>query len=101
LYHLNAEEEPEHEDYPTPEEAPLLRKALMPRGVIHSWATDEESDEVDERYGPVGKQRIEDTGPLTKLRMETIDDETTTACADFIRRQNEADTPFFVWMNMT
>ncbi|PRC58061.1 arylsulfatase, partial [Mycobacterium sp. ITM-2017-0098] len=42
-----------------------------------------------------------DTGPLTKLRMETIDDETTTACADFIRRQNEADTPFFVWMNMT
>ena len=73
----------------------------MPRGVIHSWATDEDSGEVDERYGPVGKQRIEDTGPLTKKRMETIDDETTSACIDFIRRQHEAGTPFFVWMNMT
>ena len=101
LYHLNAEEEPEHADYPTEEEAPLLRKALLPRGVIHSWATDEDSGEVDDRYGPVGKQRIEDTGPLTKKRMETIDDETTGACIDFIRRQHEAGTPFFVWMNMT
>src|SRR6476660_9806185 len=101
LYHLNAEEEPEHEDYPTAEEAPLLRKALLPRGVIHSWATDTDSGEVDDRYGPVGKQRIEDTGPLTKKRMETIDDETTGACIDFIRRQHEAATPFFVWMNMT
>jgi arylsulfatase A-like enzyme len=101
LYHLNAEEEPEHEDYPTAEEAPLLRKALLPRGVIHSWATDEDSGDIDDRYGPVGNQRIEDTGPLTKKRMETIDDETTSACADFIRRQHEADTPFFVWMNMT
>jgi arylsulfatase len=101
LYHLNAEEEPENPDYPTEEEAPLLRRALLPRGVIHSWATDEDSGEVDERYGPVGKQRIEDTGPLTKKRMETIDDETTGACTEFIRRQHEAGTPFFVWMNMT
>src|SRR6187397_1658820 len=90
LYHLNAEEEPENPDYPTQEEAPLLRQALLPRGVIHSWATDEESGEVDERYGPVGKQRIEDTGPLTKKRMETVDDETTEACVDFIKRQHEA-----------
>ena len=66
LYHLNAEEEPENPDYPTEEEAPLLRRQLLPRGVIHSWATEEASDEVDERFGPVGKQRIEDTGPLTK-----------------------------------
>jgi arylsulfatase A-like enzyme len=101
LYHLNAEEEPENADYPTEEEAPLLRRALLPRGVIHSWATDEDSGETDERYGPVGKQRIEDTGPLTKKRMETIDDETTGACVDFIKRQHEAGTPFFVWMNMT
>jgi arylsulfatase A-like enzyme len=101
LYHLNAEEEPENADYPTEEEAPLLRKALLPRGVIHSWATDKDSGEVDDRYGPVGKQRIEDTGPLTKKRMETIDDDTTAACIDFIKRQHEADTPFFVWMNMT
>src|SRR5438132_107892 len=64
LYHLNAEEEPEDPDYPTEEEAPVLRAKLLPRGVIHSWATDEDTGEVDERYGPVGKQRIEDTGPL-------------------------------------
>ncbi|MCP3812051.1 sulfatase-like hydrolase/transferase, partial [Mycobacteriaceae bacterium Msp059] len=97
----NAEEEPEHPDYPTEEEAPNLRRKMLPRGVVHSWATEEESDEVDERFGPVGKQRIEDTGPLSKKRMETIDDETTSACIDFIRRQKEADVPFFVWMNTT
>ncbi|GAC1400245.1 MAG: hypothetical protein NVSMB60_13500 [Mycobacterium sp.] len=56
--------------------------------MIHSWAADEDMGEVDDRYGPVGKQRIGDTGPLTKKRMETIDDETTSACADFIRRQH-------------
>jgi arylsulfatase len=101
LYHLNAEEEPEHADYPTDEEAPILRKALLPRGVIHSWATDEDGGEADERYGPAGKQRIEDTGPLTRKRMETVDDEFAAACIDFIKRQHSADTPFFVWMNTT
>jgi arylsulfatase len=94
LYHLNAEEEPELPDYPTPEEAPVMRNAFLPRGVIHSWATDVDSDEMHERWGRVGKQRIEDTGPLTKQRMETIDDETTTACIDFIKRQADANTPF-------
>jgi Sulfatase len=54
LYHLNAEEEPEHPDYPTEKEAPRLRKAFLPRGVIHSWATEEDTGEVDERFGPVG-----------------------------------------------
>ncbi|TFV60906.1 arylsulfatase [Mycobacterium sp. PS03-16] len=101
LYHLNAEEEPELPDYPTADEAPIMRNAFLPRGVIHSWATDEDNDELHERWGPVGRQRIEDTGPLTKKRMETIDDETTGACLDFIRRQVETKTPFFVWMNMT
>ena len=101
LYHLNAEEEPENPDYPTEEEAPLLRRQLLPRGVIRSWATAEASGEVDERFGPLGRQRIEDTGPLTRKRMETIDDETTGACIDFIQRQAGSDTPFFVWMNMT
>jgi len=101
LYHLNAEEEPEHPDYPTAEEAPRLRAAMLPRGVVHSWATEEDSGEIDERFGPVGRQRIEDTGPLTKKRMETIDDETTGACIDFIKRQVDSDTPFFVWMNTT
>jgi arylsulfatase len=101
LYHLNAEEEPENPDYPTEEEAPLLRRRLLPRGVIRSWSTEEASDEVDERFGPVGRQRIEDTGPLTRKRMETIDDETTEACVDFIKRHTDSATPFFAWMNMT
>ena len=69
--------------------------------MIHSSATEKDSGEVDERFGPVGMQRIEDTGPLTKKRMETIDDETTAACIDFIRCQHDAGTPFFVWMNLT
>ncbi|HEU4997666.1 MAG TPA: arylsulfatase [Lapillicoccus sp.] len=101
LYHLNAEEDPESPNWPSPEEFPKFNEIFRPRGVIHSWATEEEDDTVDERYGPVGKQRIEDTGPLTKKRMETIDDDTTSACLEFIRRQHEADTPFFVWMNTT
>ena len=86
LYHLNAEEEPEHEDYP---KNPEFRKKFGPRGVIHSWAQ------------PGGKQKIEDTGPLTRKRMETIDDETVEAAIDFIERQNAAGTPFFVWWNGT
>ena len=102
LYHLNVEEEPELPDYPKKEQFPVLAEMQRPRGVIHSWATDEVSDEPDDpKYGPIGKQRIEDTGPLTKKRMETIDDDTTDACVDFIRRQVDADTPFFVWMNTT
>ena len=76
-------------------------RRVLPRGVIHSWATEEESKDVDERYGPVGKQKIEDTGLLTAKRMENIDDETTAAAIDFIKRQHEAETPFFVWMNTT
>ncbi|AXN46353.1 Arylsulfatase precursor [Mycobacterium marinum] len=102
LYHLNAEEEPELPDYPKSDRFPVLAELNRPRGVLRCWATDEVSDEPDDpKYGPVGRQRIEDTGPLTKKRMETIDDETTDACLDFMKRQVEADTPFFVWMNMT
>lgn len=89
LYHLNAEEEPEQVDYPTEEEFPGFKKRFGPRGVIHSWA--EEG----------GTQRVEDTGPLTKKRMETCDEEFRDAAIDFIRRQAEADTPFFVWFNTT
>lgn len=102
LYHLNAEEEPENPDYPDREMFPRMYEAARPRGVLRCWATDEVSDEPDHpRWGPVGKQRIEDTGPLTRERMKTIDDETTAACIDFIRRKAHDDTPFFVWMNMT
>jgi arylsulfatase A-like enzyme len=69
--------------------------------VIHSWATDTDTGEVDPRFGPHGKQRIEDTGPLTKKRMETIDDDITAAGIDFIKRQHTANAPFFAWINMT
>ena len=86
LYHLNAEEEPENVDYP---KDPAFRKQFGPRGVIHSWAL------------PDGGQKIEDTGPLTIKRMETIDDETTAAAIDFLGRQVKSSKPFFVWMNTT
>jgi arylsulfatase len=82
LYHLNAEEEPEQRTYPRD---PEFRKRFGPRGVIKASAD--------------GK--IEDTGPLTKKRMETIDDETSAAAMDFMDRQVKADKPFFCWFNST
>jgi arylsulfatase len=101
LYHLNAEEEPESPNWPSPEEFPGFNEQFRPRGVIHSFATDEDDPTEDGRYGRVGKQRIEDTGPLTRKRMETIDDEVVDRAATFIRQQHEAGTPFFVWVNTT
>jgi arylsulfatase A-like enzyme len=89
LYHLNAEEEPELADYPRPEDLPNFRERFGPRGVIHSWADDD------------GTQRIEDTGPLTKKRMETVDDEFLAAASGFIRDKAAAEQPFFVWFNAT
>ena len=82
LYHLNAEEEPENADYPQSAE---FKKQFGPRGVIHSFADG----------------RIEDTGPLTKKRMETIDEEVTERALDFMDRAHAADTPFFLWYNTT
>jgi arylsulfatase A-like enzyme len=101
LYHLNAEEEPELPNWPPAGDFPHFRERFGPRGVIHSWATEEDDPTEEGRFGRVGKQRIEDTGPLTKQRMETIDDDTVAAAKDFIRRQQSAGTPFFVWMNTT
>jgi arylsulfatase len=88
LYHLNAEEEPENEDYPGDmvlADGSTFQDKFGPRGVIHSTAD--------------GK--IEDTGPLTKKRMETIDDESVAAALDFIRRQEDAGKPWFVWWSGT
>jgi arylsulfatase A-like enzyme len=101
LYHLNAEEEPEMYDYFPEKEFSDLRKSVMPRGVLHCWATDKDDPTVQERWGRVGKQRIEDTGPLTKKRMETCDDDFAAAAKDFIKRQNDDDKPFFLWLNFT
>jgi arylsulfatase len=89
LYHLNAEEEPENEDYPKASEYPDFKKKFGPRGVLHSKADGK------------GGQTIEDTGPLTKKRMETIDREITDGALDFIERQTKADKPFFCWWNST
>src|ERR1700735_2956707 len=100
-YHLNAEEEPELPDYPNEKDFPNFRKMFGPRGVIHSWATDADDPTEEPRWGKVGKQRITDTGPLTKKRMETCDDEFVAAAKDFVKRQNNAGKPFFVWLNTT
>ena len=101
LYHLNAEEEPELPDYPSAKDFPEFRKKFGPRGVIHSWATDKDDATVDPRFGRVGRQRIEDTGPLTKKRMETCDDEFVAAAKGWIERQHAAGKPFFCWVNTT
>jgi len=98
LYHLNAEEEPEMDNYP---KDPKFREKFGPRGVLHCWATDKDDTTEQPRWGRVGKQKVEDTGPLNKKRMETCDDEFTNAAVDFIKRQHEAGKPFFVWMNTT
>jgi arylsulfatase A-like enzyme len=82
LYHLNAEEEPEHPDYPKSAD---FKKRFGPRGVMHSFADG----------------RVEDTGPLTKKRMETIDEEVSAKTVDFMQRAVKADKPFFVWWNST
>jgi arylsulfatase A-like enzyme len=101
LYHLNAEEEPELPDYPNPKDFPNFRERFGPRGVLHSFATDVDDPTVDPRFGRVGKQKIEDTGPLTRKRMETIDDDIADRAAHFIETQAKASKPFFVWVNFT
>ena len=102
LYHLNAEEEPEQFDYPQADRFPRLHQMALPRGVLKCKATGEVSTEPDDpKFGPVGKQTIEDTGPLNKKRMETIDDEITELTVDYIQRQHQAGKPFFAWMNTT
>ena len=100
LYHLNAEEEPEHANWP--KEDPTFTNAESPRGVLRCKAIEKNDTTPDARNGPPGKQSCEDTGPLTKKRMETIDDETTAAAIDFMTRQAKAgQSRFFTWMNTT
>lgn len=92
LYHLNAEEEPEHRDYPGDYVLPsgeTFAEKWGPRGVLKVTVDDD------------GTQDIENTGPLTKKRMETVDEETLAAAKDFIKRQHEAGKPFFTWWNAT
>lgn len=98
LYHLNAEEEPENEDYP---KNPEFKKRFGPRGVLHCYATNTFDRTVDPRFGVIGKQKCIDTGPLTRKRMETVDQEFLKASLNFIDRAHKDGKPFFVWFNPT
>ena len=102
LYHLNAEEEPENVDYPANfvmANGKTFKQNFGPRGVMHCFASDKDDATVDPRFGKVGKQVCEDTGALTKKRMETIDEEVTAAALKFIDKSVKNGKPFFVWWN--
>ena len=100
LYHLNAEEEPEELDYPGQKNPEYLKK-FGPRGVLHTWASDKDDPTTDLKFGRVGKQKIEDTGPLTRERMETFDAEVTAETLKWLDKVGKGDKPFFCWFNST
>ncbi len=96
LYHLDAMEDPSHPNYP-----PALKETIGPRNMVHSWAADTDDPTVQPRWGKVGKQRIEDAGPLYPKRMETVDDEILKFTLEFIDKARRDNKPFFVWLNPT
>ena len=98
LYHLNAEEEPEDPDYP---KNPQFKAHFAPRGLLDCKATNVEDPTVDPRFGKVGKQTCKDTGPITRARMETVEEELVARSLDFIDRSVKAGKPFFLWHNPT
>ncbi|NLS67509.1 arylsulfatase [Bradyrhizobium brasilense] len=96
LYHLDAMEDPAHPTYPQ-----ALKETIGPRNMVHSWATDSDDPTVQPRWGKIGKQRIEDAGPLYPKRMETVDDEILQQALAFIDNAKQQNKPFFVWLNPT
>jgi arylsulfatase A-like enzyme len=96
LYHLDAMEDPSHRNYP-----PAMKDKVGPRNMIHSWATNTDDATDQPRWGKVGKQRIEDAGPLYPKRMETVDDEILQHALAFIDKAKREGKPFFVWLNPT
>jgi arylsulfatase A-like enzyme len=98
LYHLNAENEPENPDYP---KDPEFKAKFGPRGVLKCKASNTDDPTEDPRFGRVGKQTIEDTGPLNTKRMETVDEEFLSSALDFIDRSHADGKPFFCWFNST
>jgi arylsulfatase A-like enzyme len=96
LYHLDAMEDPSHRNYP-----PAMKDKVGPRNMIHSWATNTDDTTDQPRWGKVGKQRIEDAGPLYPKRMETVDDEILEHALAFIDKAKREGKPFFVWLNPT
>ena len=101
LYHLNAEQDPEDPDYPDPKEFPNFKARFGPRGVIRATATDQDDPTEQPRWGRVGKQKIQDTGPLTIERMRTCDDDFVSNAKDWIGKQHHAGKPWFCWLNTT
>jgi arylsulfatase len=98
LYHLNAEEEPEDPDYP---KNPEFKRQFGPRGLLDCKATDKDDPTVDPRFGRVGKQACKDTGPITRKRMETVEEELLSYSLDFMNRSVKAGKPFFLYHNTT
>ena len=96
LYHLDAMEDPAHPNYPQ-----NLLNVVGPRNMLHTWATDVDDTTEQPRWGKIGKQKIEDAGPLYPTRMETVDDEIRDLAIDFMDRSKKANKPFFVWLNPT
>jgi len=98
LYHLNCEQEPECPDYP---KDPKFFEMFGPRGVMHCWATNTDDNTVDPRWGKVGAQKIENTGPLNTKRMETVDEEFLDGAIKFMEKATKEGKPFFCWFNST
>jgi arylsulfatase len=96
LYHLDAMEDPAHPNYPQ-----NLLNVVGPRNMVHSWSTDKDDQTDMPRWGKVGKQKIEDAGPLYPKRMETVDDEILDFSLKFIDKARSDNKPFFVWLNPT
>jgi arylsulfatase A-like enzyme len=96
LYHLDAMEDPAHPNYPQ-----NLLNVVGPRNMVHSWATDKDDPTEMPRWGKIGKQRIEDAGPLYPKRMETVDDEIRDFAINFMDKAKKDGKPFFVWLNPT
>ncbi len=96
LYHLDAMEDPSHRNYP-----PALKEKVGPRNMLHSWAADRDDQTEQPRWGKVGKQKIEDAGPLYPKRMETVDDEILDHALKFVDKAKKDDKPFFLWLNPT
>ena len=98
LYHLNAEEEPYYDNYP---KDPKFRERFGPRGVLKCKAADKDDTTVDPHFGKIGKQTIENTGPMPKERMETVDEEFLAGALDFIDRKHKEGEPWFCYFNPT
>jgi arylsulfatase len=96
LYHLDAMEDPCHPNYP-----PAAKTTVGPRNMVHSWATDKDDATVEPRWGKIGKQKIQDDGPLCPERMKTIDDDILANALKFVDKARADNKPFFLWLNPT